>query len=317
MALRDELRRDESVFLMGQDIAAYGGAFKATRGFVEEFGPARIVNTPIAESGGVGMAVGSALLGRRPVVEMQFADFVSCAFNQVANVAAKMYWRTQSPVPLVLRLPTGAGSGGGPFHSQSQEALFTHTPGLKVVAPATVADAYDLLRDAIRDPNPVLYFEHKNLYRRVRAPLVMGSVRNDRSNEYLPLGRAREVLPGRQITVLTYGWMLHLVLEAVTAVDLSVQVIDLRTLAPLDEDLILAAARVTGKVLIVHEATRTGGFGAEVAARIADQAFEHLDGPVRRIAFPDSPIPYSGLLEKESLPDVNSIRAALLDLAGW
>lgn len=316
-ALRDEMREDGAVFLMGQDVAAYGGAFKVTRGFLEEFGSARVVNTPIAESGAVGMAVGAALLGRRPVVEMQFADFVACAFNQVANVAAKMYWRTQSAVPLVLRLPTGGGLGAGPFHSQSQEALFAHTPGLKVVVPSTPEDAYDLLRDGVRDPNPVLYFEHKHLYRRIRSDLVMGVARKDRTRDYLPLGRAREVRPGRQITVLTYGSMVHDVLAALVGLDVSVQVIDLRSLVPLDEDLVLTAARSTGKVLIVHEATGTCGFGAELAARVAEKAFEHLDAPVRRLAFPDSPIPYSSLLEQDGLPDAAVVREELLALARW
>jgi 2-oxoisovalerate dehydrogenase E1 component beta subunit len=313
MALRDEMRRDPTVFLMGQDIAEYGGAFKVTKGFVEEFGKKRVINTPIAESGTIGIAVGAALLGRRPVVEMQFADFISCGFNQVVNVAAKMYWRTGIPVPLVIRCPAGGGGGAGPFHSQSMEAWFLHAPGLKVVMPAFPGDARGLLVAAIRDPDPVIFLEHKYLYRRVKEPL-------DDEPPLVPLGSARIRRRGRNLTVIAYGWMAHLALDAAAAAEaegISVEVLDLRSLAPLDEKAILESARRTGKVLIVHEAPLTGGFGAEIAARIADQAFEHLDGPVRRLAYPDTPVPYQKDLEAAALPDAGKILGAIRELAAW
>lgn len=312
-ALREEMRRDRDVFLMGQDIAEYGGAFKVTRGFVEEFGPARVINTPISESGTIGMAVGAALLGLRPVVEMQFADFVSCGFNQLVNVAAKMYWRCERPVPLVVRLPYGAGAGAGAFHSQSPEAWFLHAAGLKVVAPATPSDAYGLLRAAIQDPDPVLYFEHKYLYRRLREPLAEG-------DGMVPLGRARIARPGGDLTLVTWGWMVHRSLEAaerLAAEGISVEVVDLRSLCPLDEQAVLSSVRKTAKALIVHEAPLTGGFGAELAARIADEAFADLDGPVRRVAFPDAPVPYQKDLEAASIPSVERIAEEARALARW
>lgn len=316
-ALRDELHSDPAVFIFGQDVAEYGGAFKVTRGLVEEFGRDRVVNTPISESGTIGMAVGAALLGRRPVVEMQFADFISCGFNQVVNVAAKMFWRTGCSVPLVIRCPTGGGAGAGAFHSQCVESWFLHTPGLKVVAPAWPSDAYALLRAAIRDPNPVLFFEHKHLYRRVKEPAsrLEESKRNSER-----LGSARVVLAGEDVTILTYGWMVHQALEAAElarADGVSALVVDLRTLAPLDEDLILECVRSTGKVLIVHEACLSGGFGAELAARIAEKAFEFLDGPPRRIAYPDHPIPYQKNLEASCLPSPQRIAAVLSELKRW
>ncbi len=323
LALGEEMARDPKVFLLGQDIAEYGGAFKLTRGLVEAFGRERVINTPIAESGTIGMAVGAALLGWRPVVEMQFGDFISCGFNQVVNVAAKTYWRTGLPVPLVIRCPIGAGMGAGPFHSQSPEAWFTHVPGLKVVAPATVADAYGLLKASIRDPNPVMFLEHKFLYRRIKEVLPP---QVDRAEEgVIPLGRARVVRsrpdPGADdVTVITYGATLHAALAAAARLEeegVGLQVVDLRTLIPLDEETMLESVRRTGKALIVHEATLTSGFGGELAARIAEKAFEYLDGPVRRLAFPDHPVPFNKALEAAALPDEAKIVAAVRELARW
>lgn len=323
-ALRDEMRRDSTVFLLGQDIAAYGGAFKVTRGFLDEFGPERVVNTPVAESGMIGMAVGAALLGRRPVVEMQFADFASCGFNQLVNVAAKLYYRMKREVPLVIRLPFGGGVGAGPFHSQCVEGWFLHTPGLKVAAPAWPYDAHVLMKAAIRDPNPVLFFEHKYLYRRLSMPatslpcggrVVDGSEENDRLE-----GFARVVREGDDVTLVAYGWMVHRSLEAAEILaeeDISVEVVDLRVLAPLDEGAVLRSVRKTGKVVLVHEATTTGGFGAELAARIADRSFDYLDGPVRRVAFPDTPVPYHRALEAKSLPDPYRIAGVVRELKTW
>ena len=316
-ALRDAMREDTGVFLMGQDIAGFGGAFTVTRGFVEEFGDDRVINTPIAESGTLGMAVGCSLLGRRPVVEMQFADFVSCGFNQLVNVAAKLFYRTERPVPLVVRLPSGGGVGAGTFHSQNVEAWFLHVPGLKVVAPSTVQDAYTLLREAISDPNPVLFVEHKYLYR--RASGAIGSVRR-RSFEAGVSARAAVVREGKDATIIAYGWMAHRALDAARALEsegLDVEVVDLRVLAPLDDATILASVERTGRVLVVHEAPRTGGFGGEIVARIADIGFEHLDAPVRRLAYPDTPVPFDKGLEAECLPSEETIASAVRALCRW
>jgi 2-oxoisovalerate dehydrogenase E1 component len=312
-ALREEMRRDARVILLGQDIAEYGGAFKVTRGFVEEFGKERVINTPISESGAIGIACGAALLGQRPVVEMQFADFVSCGFNQVVNVAAKMFFRWQARVGMVIRCPAGGGAAAGPFHSQNPEAWFLHVAGLKVVAPAFPRDALGLLKAAIRDPNPVLFFEQKQLYRRVRERLPAGEVLE-------PLGVARVVREGKDVTVIGYGALVHQALAAAEALrgeGISVEVLDLRTLSPLDEESILASVRKTGKALVVHEAPLTCGFGAEIAARIAERAFEHLDGPVRRLAYPDIPVPYHPRLEEAALPDERKIAEAVRELARY
>ncbi len=309
-ALREEMRRDPAVLLLGQDIAEFGGAFKATAGLVEEFGKNRVRNTPIAESGAIGIAVGAALLGHRPVVEMQFADFISCGFNQVVNVAAKLHYRWEQSCPITIRCPCGAGAGGGPFHSQNPEAWFTHVPGLKVAAPAFPHDALGLLKAAIRDPNPVLFFEHKHLYRRIREPLPEGEV-------LVPLGRARIARPGAHLTAIAYGWMVHRALEAAELAageGIDVEVVDLRTLIPLDEETVFDSVRRTSKAVVIHEAPLTGGFGAEVAARIAAQVFEHLDGPVRRVAFPDVPVPFHKDLEAACLPGAETILAAFREL---
>ena len=316
LALGDAMQEDPGVFLMGQDIAAFGGAFKVTRGLLEEFGPQRVMDTPIAEAGMIGIASGAALLGRKPVVEMQFSDFVSCGFNPLVNVAAKFHYRTGLDVPLVIRLPSGGGVGAGPFHSQSLEATFLHVPGLKVVAPAWPEDAYSLLREAARDPNPVLFFEHKYLYRRIKAPLAQDSIEVGAGIE----ARARVVRSGDGVTVITWGWMVHRALaaaEVLSAEGISVEVVDLRVLSPLDERTVLESVGRTGRALVVHEAQLTGGFGGEIAARIAAGAFESLDAPVRRLAYPDNPVPFNKELEAACLPNEESIAANLRELAAW
>ena len=316
LALGDSMAEDPDVFLMGQDIAAFGGAFKVTRGLVEEFGEDRVLNTPIAEAGMIGIAAGAALLGRRPVVEMQFSDFVSCGFNPLVNVAAKFYYRTGFKVPLVIRLPSGGGVGAGPFHSQSLEATFLHVPGLKVVAPAWPEDAYLLLREAVRDPNPVLFFEHKYLYRRVKARLEPGSAELGPGVE----ARARIVRPGADVTVVAWGWMVHRALaaaELLAGEGISVEVIDLRVLAPLDEETVLESVGRTGRALVVHEAQLTGGFGGEIVSRIAERAFDSLDAPVRRLAYPDHPVPFNKELEARCLPDEERIASTLRELVAW
>lgn len=316
-AIRDGLlegmRRDARVFVIGEDIGTYGGAFGITKGFLEEFGPWRVIDTPLAETANVGAGIGAAVMGMRPVVELQFADFISDAFTQVVNMAAKFHWRTGVPLPLVLRMPYGGDVKGGPFHSQCMEAWFAHTPGLKVLAPAFAADAKGLLLAAIRDPNPVMFFEHKHLYRYQREDVPAG--------EYVtPIGRARIVREGTALSLFSYGWMLHKCLAGVETVrqeGIQVDLIDLRSLAPLDREAILASVRKTGKALIVHEATRTGGFGAEVAALIAEEAFDALDSPVMRLASEDTPVPHNPALEAAFQPSVEEIAAAIRRLAAY
>lgn len=312
-ALDEEMARDPRVFVMGQDVAQFGGAFRATKGLHARYGRNRVINTPLCESGALGAALGAALLGKRPVVEMQFADFVSCGFNQIVNNMARTYYRWEQPVPAVVRLPFGGGAGAGPFHSQSPEAWFAHVPGLAVVAPATPHDALGMLKASIRDDNPVIFLEHRFLYRREKAELPEG--------EHLtPLGRARVAREGRSITVLSWSWTLHESLaaaEVLAAEGVSVEVVDLRTLVPLDEETVFASVRKCSKVLIVHEATATAGFGAELAARVADLCFEHLDGPVRRVSYPDRSSPYNKRLERALMPDRNVIVDALRALARY
>ncbi|MEE2856636.1 MAG: transketolase C-terminal domain-containing protein [Planctomycetota bacterium] len=310
-ALRDEMRADPSVVLMGQDIAGHGGAFKITRGFVDEFGDQRIRNTPIAESGTIGIATGAAMLGIKPVIEMQFADFISCGFNQLVNVSAKMFWRTETPVPMVIRLPGGGGMGAGAFHSQNIEAWFLHTPGLKVVTPAFSGDAYRLLRAAIRDPNPVLYFEHKFLYRRERSSIVKNTCPDRIAAE------SNVLRAGMDITVITWGWMTHRTLEAAALLaeeGIEIEVIDLPVLCPLDIATILESVERTNRVAIVHEATSTCGFGAEIAAQICEDAIWTLDAPVLRIAYPDSPSPFHKDLEAARIPSPEQICSELRQL---
>lgn len=303
--LLEEMDADPSVVLLGQDIGTFEGAFRVTRGLHQRW-PDRVWDTPIAESGTIGIAIGASLLGYRPVVEMQFADFVTCGFNQIVNVAAKLYYRWQIPCPITLRLPSGGGVGAGPFHSQNPEGWFTHVAGLKVVCPATAADARDLLRAAIRDPNPVLFFEHKYLYRRIKEVLPEAGEGRPATR----LGEARVAREGSDVTLIGYGastWTALDAAEALAAEGVEAEVVDLRTLVPLDEETVLASVRRTGRVVIVHEDQETGGFGAEVAARVADRAFSWLDAPIKRVAYPDRPSPYSKVLERELLPGVGEV----------
>jgi 2-oxoisovalerate dehydrogenase E1 component beta subunit len=316
-AIRDgllgEMQRDPRVFVIGEDVGVYGGAFGVTKGFLDEFGPWRVIDAPLAEAANVGAGIGAAVMGMRPVVEMQFADFVTDAFTQVVNMAAKFHWRTGHPLPLVIRMPYGGDVKGGPFHSQCMEAWFVHTPGLRVVAPAFAEDAKGLLVAAIRDLNPVMYFEHKHLYRYQREEVPEGE-------HVTPIGRARIVRQGSTLSVISYGWMLRKCLQAAGAVaadGIAAEVIDLRSLAPLDRDAILGSVRKTGKALIVHEATRTGGVGAEVAALVAEEAFESLDGPVMRLASEDAPVPHSPVLEAAFQPSVDEIAGAIHRLAAY
>jgi 2-oxoisovalerate dehydrogenase E1 component beta subunit len=316
-ALHEELTRDDSVFVMGEDVGQYGGAFGATAGFVEEFGEERVIDTPISESAIIGGGIGAAMLGFRPVLEMQFMDFISNGFNQVVNFAAKLHYRQGIPLPLVIRGPVGGGGHGGPFHSQNPEMWFVHTPGLKVVAPATAYDAKGLLKSAIRDNNPVLYLEHKFLYRRIKEEVP--------DDEYtIPLGEAalRRVPEGRpgDLSVITYGAMVWEALEAarrLAAEGIELEVLDLRTLCPLDRAAVLATARRTNKVILLHEDNRTGGIGAELAAILAEEAFDCLDGPIVRITAPDTPMPYSPPMEQVFLPNSEDVVRAARQLAAY
>ncbi len=315
-AINEEMQRDEAVFLLGEDVGAYGGAFKVSSGMLEKFGPERIIDTPMSEAAIIGSAIGAALMGMRPIAELQFIDFITCGFDQIINMASKMYWRSGIPVPMVIRGPSGGGTKGGPFHSASPEAWFFHTPGIKVVVPATTYDAKGLLKAAIRDNNPVLYLEHKLLYR-------MPELREELPEEdyIVPLGKAITRREGEDMTILTYGAMVHQCLKAAQTLeeedDLQVEVIDLRSLTPLDRETITASVKRTNKVLIVHEDTLTGGIGAELAAILAEDLFEYLDGPITRVAAPDAPFPYAPPLEAAYLPNVEKILAATRKLAAY
>jgi len=305
--MRQEMRTDERVLVMGEDIGVFGGAFKVTDGFIEEFGPERVMDTPLAESGIIGTAVGAAVVGLRPICEMQFSDFISCGFDQLVNVAGKMYYRQGLPVNITVRLPSGGGFSGGPYHSQNPEAWFMHSPGLKVVAPSTAEDAKGLLIAAVRDHNPVCFLEHKHLYRRVKGDVPEGT--------YETPFTARVAREGSDLTVIAYGAMVHTALEATEDLDgASVEVLDLRSLVPLDDAAILASVRKTSKVLVVDEANETCAAGAQVVALIADKGFEDLDGPVRRVATPDVPIPFSPPLEQALLPSVDRVKEAAREL---
>lgn len=309
-ALREEMRRDPAVFLMGEDIGVFGGAFKITRGFIEEFGEERVIDTPISESGFTGAACGAAIMGFRPVVEFQFADFIACAFDQIVNFAAKCYYRWGIPVPVVLRGPSGGGFRGGPYHSQNPEAWFTHVAGLKVVQPSTPYEAKGLLKAAIRDNNPVIYLEHKHLYRRIREDVP--------EEDYeVPLGVADVKREGNDLTIVTYGAMVHTCLDVadrLAELGAQTEVIDLRSLAPLDKETFLTSVRKTGKALVVHEAQLTSGFGGEVASIIVDEAWDSLDAPVKRIGALDVPIPFSPTLEDAVLPSEEKIESAAKQL---
>jgi pyruvate/2-oxoglutarate/acetoin dehydrogenase E1 component len=309
----EEMEHDPSVFLLGEDIGTFGGAFKVTAGMLEKFGPERVIDTPISESAIVGAAVGAALMGMRPVAEMQFMDFVSCGFDQIVNMAAKIHYRWGAAVPIVVRGPSGAGVHGGPFHSQSNEMWFVHAPGLKVVAPASAYDAKGLIKASIRDNNPVIFYEHKYLYRRVREEVP--------DEDYVvPLGKAAVRREGNDIAVITYGAMVWTALETADLLageGISLEVVDLRTLLPYDEQCVLSSVRKCGKVVLLHEDTRVGGMAGELAAVIAEKAFEDLDGPIVRVTAPDTPVPFSPPLEESFLPNVQKIAVAARQLAAY
>jgi 2-oxoisovalerate dehydrogenase E1 component len=293
--LRLGMRKYQDLILMGQDIAEYGGVFKVTEGFVEEFGRDRVRNTPICESAIVGTALGLSINGMKAVMEMQFADFVTVGFNQIVNNLAKLYYRWGEKGDVVIRMPTGGGSAAGPFHSQSNEAWFTHTPGLKVVYPSTAYEAKGMLLAAIEDPNPVIFFEHKGLYR---------SIKEEIPDEYytIEIGKARTVKAGTKGSVITYGMGVHWAKEVVERLDLDVEILDLRTLLPMDTDAVYASVRKTGRVIILHEDCLTGGIGGELAALIAENCFEVLDAPVMREGSLDTPVPFDGNLELNFMP---------------
>lgn len=311
--LLEELRRDDRVFMIGEDIGVYGGAFKVTAGFLDEFGDGRIIDTPISEEAIVGAAIGAGYNGMIPVCEMQFMDFVATAFNLITNFAAKSRYRWGGGVPMVIRGPVGAGVSGGPFHSQAPEVFFCSTPGLKVVAPATAHDALGLIKAAVRDPDPVIFLEHKFLYRRIKEELPEGEVLVD-------IGEARIARPGSDVTVITYGAPVHTALAAaehVAGEDIDVEVVDLRTLLPLDEETVLESVRRTSKVLLLHEACRTGGLAGELAARIGEFAFEYLDAPIKRLASLDTPVPFAPPLEQAFLPGEADVVQALRELHAY
>ena len=301
--LWEEMERDPNVFVLGEDIGVYGGAFKVTEGFFERFGARRVIDTPISESAIVGAAIGASFMGLRPVAEMQFSDFITCGFDQIVNFAAKCRYRWNAPVPIVVRAPSGGGVHGGPFHSQNPEMWFVHTPGLKVVAPASAYDAKGLIKAAIRDNDPVIFLEHKALYRRIKEEVPEGDYT-------VPIGRAKVVREGSGLTIVTYGAMVWAALEAaetLAAGGASVEVVDLRTLLPLDRDTVCASVRKTSKALLVHEDTRTGGLAGELAATINETVFEYLDAPVLRLTAPDTPVPFSTPLEEAFLPNAGKI----------
>lgn len=312
-ALFEEMERDPAVVCLGEDIGVYGGAFKVTAGLLERFGWERVIDTPISETAILGAACGMSYLGLRPVAEMQFMDFIACGFNQITNYIAKSHYRWGAPVPMVVRGPSGGGVHGGPFHSQNPEMYFVHTPGLKVVYPATPYDAKGLLKAAIRDNNPVLFFEHKFLYRRVKEEIPEGDYA-------VPLGKAIVRREGRDLTIVTYAAMMHTSLEAANLLaqeGIEVEVLDLRTLLPLDRDAIVQSVKKTNKLLVVHEDTRTGGIAGEIAATVCEEAFEDLDGPVRRVTALDTPVPYAPPLEERFLPHVQDVVEKARELARY
>jgi pyruvate/2-oxoglutarate/acetoin dehydrogenase E1 component len=311
----EEMERDENVFILGEDIGIYGGAFKVTEGFHQRFGEARVIDTPIAEAAIVGAAAGAAHMGLRPIAEMQFIDFISCAYDMLTNYVATARYRAGLPTPMVVRGPSGGYVRGGPFHSQNPEAAFLHTPGLKIVCPATARDAKGLIKSAIRDDDPVLYFEHKFLYRRIKEDLPEGE-------EILtPIGKARVAREGKDLTIVTWSAMVWKALEAAEKLEkedgLSVEVLDLRSLLPMDDDAIMTSVRKTNRVLVAHEDTRTGGVAGEITARINDQAFEWLDAPVKRVAAHDVPLPYAPTLEDFVLPQTEDLVSASRWLAAY
>ncbi|HXY49612.1 MAG TPA: alpha-ketoacid dehydrogenase subunit beta [Terriglobales bacterium] len=299
----EEMEHDPAVFCIGEDIGIYGGAFKVTDGFIDHFGPERVIDTPIAESAIVGAAFGASLTGMRPVAEFQFMDFVGCAFNQIINMVAKAHYRWGAPAPLVIRGPSGGNVHGGPFHSQNPEMWFVHAPGLKVVCPASAYDAKGLIKAAIRDNNPVIFLEHKYLYRRIKEEVP--------GEDYIvPLGKARVAREGRDLSVITYAAMVHVALEAAEILrpeGIELEVVDLRTVSPLDREAIQSTVKKTSKVILLHEHARTGGLAGEMAAVINEDAFDALDGPIVRITALDTPVPFSPPLEEYYLPKVSDV----------
>lgn len=312
-ALDEEMARDPDVFCLGEDIGYYGGAFRVTEGFYEKYGRWRVIDTPLSESGFTGAAIGAALMGMRPVVEMQFADFISCAFDQIVTVGAKNYYRWKGKTPIVVRAPFGGNVHGSSFHSQCPEGWFFNIPGLKMVAPSNSYDAKGLLKAAIRDDDPVIYFEHKYLYRRIKGVIP--------DEDYIiPLKKVNVVREGKDISIITYSYMVHVALEAAQILEgegIHLEIVDLRTLLPLDREGIYESVKKTNKVIILYEAPKTGGVGAEVAALISEDMFEYLDGPVVRISAPDTPVPYSPPLEEFYLPKVDDIVKAAKKLAAY
>jgi len=312
-AIFEEMERDPTVVAIGEDIGVYGGAFKVTAGLLERFGWERVIDTPISETAIIGAAVGMGYQGLRPIAELQFIDFIACCFNQITNFVAKSHYRWGAPVPMVMRGPSGGGVHGGPFHSANPEMYFVHTPGLKVIYPSTAYDAKGLLKSAIRDNNPVLFFEHKFLYRRIKEELP--------TEDYtVPIGKAIVRREGRDLTIVTYAAMMHTSLEA--AEDLAkegieAEVVDLRTLLPLDKETILQSVKKTNKLLIVHEDTRTGGIAGEIAAVACEGAFEDLDGPILRVTAKDTPVPFSPPLEERFLPNRNDVVERARELARY
>ena len=301
--ISEEMERDPTVFCLGEDIGIYGGAFKVTDGFIDRFGLERVIDTPIAESAIVGAAFGAALTGMRPVAEFQFMDFIGCAFNQIVNMVAKAHYRWGAPAPLVIRGPSGGNVHGGPFHSQNPEMYFAHTPGLKVVCPATAYDAKGLIKASIRDNNPVIFFEHKYLYRRIKDEVPV-------EDYIVPLGKARVAREGRDLSIITYAAMVHVALEAAEGLfkeGIDAEILDLRTVSPLDREAIANTVRKTNKVILLHEDVRTGGLAGEIAAIINEEVFDDLDGPIVRITAQDSPVPFSPPQEEYFLPQVSDV----------
>ncbi|MGD0306359.1 MAG: alpha-ketoacid dehydrogenase subunit beta [Candidatus Acidiferrales bacterium] len=312
-AMIEEMLRDPAVVAIGEDIGAYGGAFKVTEGLLEKFGRERVIETPIAETAIIGAACGMSFLGLRPVAEMQFIDFIACCFNQVTNFVAKSHYLWGAPVPIVVRGPSGGGVHGGPFHSANPEMYFVHTPGLKVIYPSTPSDAKGLLKSAIRDNNPVLFFEHKFLYRRIKEEMPEG-------DHLVPIGKAAVRREGRDLTILSYAAMVHTSLEAADQLakeGIDAEVIDLRTLLPLDREAIIASVKKTNKLLVVHEDTKTGGIAGEIAAIVCEGAFEDLDGPIARVTAIDTPVPYSPTLEEYFMPNTEKVVTAARELAKY
>ena len=309
-ALGDEMERDPSVFLMGEDIGSYGGAFRVTKGLQERFGAERVIDTPIAEEGFVGAAIGASYVGMRPVVEFQFIDFIACAFDMIVNFAATSRYRWGQGVPITMRGPWGGAVRGGPFHSRNPEMWFAHSPGIKVVAPSTPTDALGLMRACIRDNDPCLFLEHKYLYRRIKEVVP--------EEDYIvPIGKAKVVEEGDDLTIVTYGMMVHRCLEVVKNLDASIEVIDLRSIYPLDREAIVESVRKTSKLLIVHEDTRTGGIAGEISATINEEAFEYLSAPVIRVTAPDTPVPYSAPMEDFFLVQPDEIAKAARKLLAY